>query len=390
MSKYKIGFWNYEKMGVIEAKKAVQDWKDAGFNLAMTFEYRADKDKPAQMIELLDECLAKGIKAIICDSRTRYRAYATVGAEKYRKGVEDVYAEFGYHPAVYALHIGDEPRAEMWENAINAFKIAKEIVKDKKLFINMFSTWITPDCKGIVGATYEEYEERLVDFVKQTGAEIISFDCYSQCSYTDKDFEQGEFLRNLHTFANVANRTGAELFVSLLSVGHWNYRVPTQDDFRWQINMAAAHGVTGIFWFYFYQRLLEENYREGPINLFGERTPTFDRMSFQNRFFMKYYADKLEDCRVDDISYFRKAYGGYPIFTGKHELKVIETLVNNCSLCVTRWKKADGKICYTVVNVDRELPTRIRLEFEGELAGQNQKYWLAPGQLLYIDENGVV
>ena len=154
--------------------------------------------------------------------------------------------------------------------------------------------------------------------------------------------------------------------------------------------MAAAHGVTGIFWFYFYQRLLEENYREGPINLFGERTPTFDRMSFQNRFFMKYYADKLADCRVDDISYFRKAYGGYPTFTGKYELKVIETLVNNCSLCVTRWKNVDGKVRYTIVNVSRELPTRIRLEFEGSLAEQSKKCWLAPGQLLFIDEDGIV
>ena len=71
MSKFKISFWNYEKMGVIDAKKAVADWKDAGFNLAMTFEYRAEVDSPAQMIELLDECQKKNIQAIVCDKRTR-------------------------------------------------------------------------------------------------------------------------------------------------------------------------------------------------------------------------------------------------------------------------------------------------------------------------------
>ena len=390
MSKYKISFWNYEKMGVIEAKKAVQDWKDAGFNLAMTFEYRADVDSPAEMIELLDECEKKGIKAIVCDKRTRYAEYMRVGEEKFREGVKKVVEEFGSHPAVYGFHVGDEPNGEAWESAISAFKIVRETANGKKGFINMFSSWITPECPDVIGTPLNEYEDKVVDFVRRSGADIVSFDCYSQCMYTEQEFEQSEFLRNLRMFASAAKRTGAELFVSLLSVGHWNYRVPTQDDIRWQVNMAAAHGVTGMFWFYFYQRLLEENYREGPINLFGERTEMFNKISFQNRFFMKYYAEKLEDCTVDDISYFRKTYGGYPAFTGKHELKIIEALVNPGSICVTRWIRKDGKPCYTLVNVDRQLPARIRIEFEGELASQNDKRWLAPGQLIFIDENGIV
>ena len=63
MDQFKISFWNYVKMGVLEAKKAVQDWQDAGFNLAMTFEYNSEKDTPSQMLELLDECQKKNIKA---------------------------------------------------------------------------------------------------------------------------------------------------------------------------------------------------------------------------------------------------------------------------------------------------------------------------------------
>ena len=55
MEQFKISFWNYVKMGVLEAKKAVADWKDAGFNLAMTFEYNAEKDNPAEMLELSEK-----------------------------------------------------------------------------------------------------------------------------------------------------------------------------------------------------------------------------------------------------------------------------------------------------------------------------------------------
>ena len=390
MSKFKISFWNYEKMGVIEAKKAVADWQDAGFNLAMTFEFRAEQDDPADMVELLDECERKGIQAIVCDKRTRYARYMEVGEEAFRAGVKQVVKEFGSHPAVFGFHVGDEPNGEAWESAINAFKIVRTEAKGKKGFINMFSSWVTPECPSVIGTPLEEYEDKVVDFVRRSGADIVSFDCYAQCMYTDRDFEQDEFLRNLRMFASAAKRTGAELYVSLLSVGHWNYRVPTQDDIRWQLNMAVAHGATGMFWFYFYQRLIEENYREGPINLFGERTEMFNKISFQDRLFFKYYAERLEDYRVDDVSYFRRTYGGYPKFTPAHELKVIETLVNNESICVSRWVNESGKVKYTLVNAGRELPTRIRVEFEGALASRNGSYWMAPGQMLIFGEDGVI
>lgn len=390
MGKFKISFWNYEKMGVIEAKKAVADWQDAGFNLAMTFEYRAERDNPADMVELLDECQKKGIEAIVCDGRTRYSHFMEVGEEAFRVGVKQAVKEFGSHPAVFGFHVGDEPNGEAWEAAVRAFQIVKEEAKGKRGFINMFPSWVTPECPSVIGVEVEEYENKVVDFVQRTGADIVSFDCYAQCMYADRDFEQDEFVRNLHMFANAAKRTGSQLYASLLSVGHWNYRVPTQDDVRWQMSMCVAHGVKGMFWFYFYQRLLEENYRGGPINMFGERTEMFNMISFQDRLFFKYYAPRLEDYEVDEVSYFRKTYGGYPKFTGNKELKVIETLVNNESVCVTRWVNADGKAKYTLVNVGRELPTRLRVEFDGVLSKNNGSYWFAPGQIMIFDEDGVV
>lgn len=390
MSKFKISFWNYEKMGVIEAKKAVADWKDAGFNLAMTFEYRAERDNPADMVELLDECQRKGIEAIVCDGRTRYSHFMEVGEKAFRAGVKQVVKEFGAHPAVFGFHVGDEPNGESWEAAVRAFQIVKEEAKGKRGFINMFSSWVTPECPSVIGVELDKYEDKVVDFVQRTGADIVSFDCYAQCMYTDKDFEQDEFLRNLHMFANAAKRTGSQLYASLLSVGHWNYRVPNQDDIRWQVNMCVAHGVKGMFWFYFYQRLLEENYRGGPINMFGDRTEMFNMISYQDRLFFKYYAPRLEEYEVDEVCYFRKTYGGYPKFTGDKELKVIETLVNNESVCVSRWVNADGNVKYTLVNVGRELPTRLRVEFDGALAKNNGSYWFAPGQMMIFDEDGAV
>ena len=53
-------------------------------------------------------------------------------------------------------------------------------------------------------------------------------------------------------------------------------RVPTQDDIRWQLNTAAAHGYTGFMWFYLYENEFDPwwGYRGSPINVWlgGKKT----------------------------------------------------------------------------------------------------------------------
>ena len=42
---FKIGFWNYVETGVLDPKKAVQDWKELGMTLPMTFNYNPQRHK---------------------------------------------------------------------------------------------------------------------------------------------------------------------------------------------------------------------------------------------------------------------------------------------------------------------------------------------------------
>lgn len=388
MHTYKIGFWNYEKMGVIGAEKAAGDWKDAGFNLAMTFEYDSQKNRPEEMIELLDECEKRGIRAIVCDSRTRFFHYLEAGREKFCEDAAAAVKQFGAHPAVYAFHIGDEPGGAEWEAAIESLKIVKAAAGKKKCFLNHFPVWHYDDqFEKYVGCKPDDYEDKLTDFVRRSGAEILAFDCYSQCSYTDREFRQHEFIRNLRMFSSVAKKTGAELFASVLSVGHLNFRIPSQDDLRWQLNMSVAHGATGVLWFYFYQRFLEQNYRKSPVDMFGERTETFANLAYENKVFFRYYAEKLSRCEIESVAYAGMSYGSLPVVSTNMELKEAETFINAVPLCVTRWRKADGAACYTFVNMHRELSTCLRLSFCETWVSRNGEHWLAPGQMLYVDEN---
>ena len=57
---------------------------------------------------------------------------------------------------------------------------------------------------------------------------------------------------------------------------------------------------------------------------------------------------------------------------------------------MTRWVRDDGSPAYTFVNMDRENPTKIRLAFEGSLSKHDRDVWIVPGQMVYIDEDGVL
>lgn len=394
-NRYHISFWNYQPTGLIDETKAVRDWKDCGINLPMTFEYDPARHDKARMLSLLDKCQEQGMQAIVCDARTTYRRLMAVGEKEFRKGVREAMEDFGGHPAVFGFHVGDEPDAPAWEYAVTAFRIVQETGPELTAFLNMFPYWEEPNFAEVLGCdgTMDGYAEKLADFVRRSGAKIISFDSYGQCAYFQREYYQDIHMKCLNIFSRVAKETGAELFVSLLSVGHWGYRVPTRDDIRWQLFSAIAHGATGIHWFQFYESPGPcGSYRESPVNRYGERTPTYTSLSAENRNFMHLFSGKLSRCTFDSVSHYGRPFGNFPLFDGSQELTRIEPVINtDISLAVTRWIDEDGDPCYTVTSLERELPTKIRVFFEAEgpLKGKYFEGWLCPGQMLYIDKDGL-
>lgn len=386
---YDFSFWNYQPVGFKDEKEAVAEWKDAGITLPMTFEYDPARHEKERMLRLLDECEKAGLRAIVCDARTRYHHLREVGEAQFREDVAAAAADFGDHPAVFGFHVGDEPDRHSWEYAVSAYRIVREAAPRLTPFLNMFPYWHGfEETMGV--STPEEYTELLVDFIRRSGATLLSFDSYGQCAYFDREYYQDCHILNLRIFGEAARRTGVRLFVSLLSVGHWGYRVPTQDDIRWQIYTAAAHGATGFHWFSFYQATLDGNYRENPVDMFGKRTRTFDAISYEDRVFLQFFAKKLAACSWEWVRYFSRPAGGFPLFTKDDTLLSVSVVVHETQVAVTRWKDKDGDPVFTFVNMDRELPTKLRLVFGGKLAPRSCDVWIVPGQMVYIDKERMI
>lgn len=384
MNRYNIGFWNYVQFGTTDIKSAVTDWKELGINLAMSFEYDPDKHKISDVYLLLDECLKADIKVILCDKRTIFLSLAEKGETEFQKGVKAACSDFAAHPAVFGFHIGDEPNKTQWNYAEKAFLTVKNCAPNLTPFINFLPYYLDDNFESFVGVKRENYKERISEFIQKTGAKLISYDFYGQCNYFDKDTAIDTYFKNLNLFREAAFDNDCIFFTSLLSVGHWGYRVPSEDDLRWQINTAVAHGAKGFFWFFIYERTLDGSYRGSPVDLFWEKTPMYDSLARQNHIFNDYFAAKLSDYELISVEHNLKNYGGTKLFSGNDLLKHISYVINPEPLAISVFQNKTGERCVTIVNLSQDKPSCVKFEFCDAFEKYNQTCWLAPGQLCYF------
>lgn len=384
---FSMGFWNYVNVGVLD-ETAVQDWTDLGMNLAMSFEYNHKENRPEQMLAVLDECERRNLKVIVCDRRCYFTTLAEVGEEAYTAGFAQAVKEFGSHPAVMSFHVGDEPGEFMLPHAKRACQIHRELAPHLTPFLNFLPFWIAPNFKDTLGVDNAGYEELLTEFVKEAGLEIVCYDCYSGATWRNRQMEISNYFFNLNLFRRVAEATGATLWTSLLSVGHWGFRCPTEDDLRWQIATSVAHGVTGILWFFVYERSLDSSFRVPPIDLFWERTETFEWLSRQNRSFMSYYAEKFSALRLVKVYHHLLQYGGTePFIFGKDEVIDYVTSSYDQPLIVSRFENQEtGRPTIVVVNNSQTEPTNVKVKLKAPYEyGDRGGDWLAPGQMMLIE-----
>lgn len=276
-TKYPIGFWNYTSTGEL-GPEAVKDWAELGMTMANSPEYWEGCDKNA-MLAILDECEKYGIRVIVCDHRARWGG-ASKDPAAYEKQFRAAYEDFGHHPAVIGFHVGDEPwRKESFADCIAAHNIQLKVAPELTPHLNFLPYWDGQED----GLGYETFAAWAEDMVKKSDLRILCYDCYVQMNPGGEGVDQ--YFKNLRKFSEAADAAGIVPWTTLLSVGHFRYRCPSEDDLRWQLNTAVASGMKGILWFFVYMRTPMSNYRLAPIDEFGERTETYAWMSRVNRHF---------------------------------------------------------------------------------------------------------
>lgn len=305
--KFPIGFWNYQpagKYGPEEAKR----WADCGMTLthSPTFVYgRSDK---AAFLALLDACQAVGVRLIVCIPSLVFRV--GFDAVAYRRDFTRAYEDFGRHPAVYGFSIGDEPSGkEQMAACVSAYHIQLEVAPELTPFLNFNPYWPNIENEALGGKAFDVWAR---EFTAETSCRLICFDHYSQMNPGVEGLDA--YFLSLKKYGDAARAAAVPLWATLLSVGHFRYRVPSEDDLRWQLNTAVASGCRGILWFTFYTMMPCNNYRGAPIDEFGEKSETYPRLSLVLRRFHAMYGDLLTTLTFRDTFHVVKSYGGFPLF----------------------------------------------------------------------------
>lgn len=375
-SDYKVGFWNYVDTGVRD-ENDVAMWKDLGFNLAMSYEFDVKRHDKAQMRKVLDECKRQGLCVIVCDKRTDYRGIFEKGKERFAQELREAIADFGGHEAVYGFHIGDEPGEDKnsIEAAAYAISVFKAAAPQLKAYLNFLPISDSIPC------TPSQYCDNWYRGMKDSGMDIVSFDYYGQCCYFDKEFFKDIYFQNLKEYKALAEKMGAEAWTCLLTVGHGSLRVPTQDDIRWQLNTAAAHGFTGFLWFFLYERFYDAwwGFRNAPIDRYWNKTDTYYKLLYENRTFLEYVVPVLSKYKFVRARHYNHCYGGFEKFVPDGGIKDLNIWINETAPLIVSEFENEEAVAYVIVNNSQTEPVRIRVDFADFVGREQASPWLVPG-----------
>lgn len=380
-SEIKFGFWNYVESGVF-GKEAVQDWADLHCNLPMSFNYDHTRHNKQDMLDILDACQEKGMKLIIRDTRTRFRTLERVGEEQFVRGVQEAYTDFGTHPATFGFFVGDEPRPDQNELYIKTVQLVMRHAPGLIPFGNLVPYWGGgSDYDMLVGAPEEEHTKLVEDYLRKTKVPLLGYDQYSQCLNEAHNQEVGisSYFLVLDKYNELAKKYGIPFYASLLSCGHWGFRLPTEDDIRWQIYTALAHGARGIIWFHLYQQDAGGSYVGlplcGPDRL---RTPLFEIISRQQYIFNCYYREIFDKLEMTAVYHTGHIYDPKKRFCADDVLLDVNGKFSYPTIITYYQETGTKQRWMSVVNAHQRLSNRIKLTFRD---GKVEQLWLAPGEM---------
>lgn len=384
-NKIKFGFWNYIESGVF-GKEAVKDWVDLGCNLPMSFTYDPERHDKRDMLDILDECERYGLKLIVCDKRTHFRTLRDIGKEEFISGVKAAKADFASHPAIFGFFVGDEPTFDEVDLFVDTIKIVLEEMPDLIPFGNLLPYWGGgSDYDMDIGAEEPVHTAAVEKILGESKIPLIAYDQYSQCLQSDRNVECGvnSYFYVLDKYFEITKKYGIPFYASLLAVGHWSYRLPSEEDIRWQIYTALAHGARGIIWFHLYQYGVGTSYVGNPmIGSKRMRTPTFDAIARQQYIFNEFYRDVFDKVTLEKVYHVGQIYDPTKRMC---EDDVLTSVKGDRSYptIVSYYREIDSdKRWLSIVNASQKFANKITLKFKN---GKISEFWLAAGEMKLME-----
>lgn len=379
-----LGFWGYRSFGSQDTKETVKMWKDAGFNVGLSFIYHTDDTCQDKMRELLDCCLENGLKVILYDDRIHCHRLGEMSEDDYERAVLRSVEEFGRHPAAGAFFISDEPNRDTLPLAEKAAGIVGRH-SPIPAFVNFFPMWRSKDYVDLVGVPGAEIDRLYTGFAQRSGLRCMAYDCYGAMNLREADTELDLYFDNLNTWHRIAAGAGLPLWTSLLCTGHWAFRQPTLTDMRWQVSTALAHGVQGIQWFMLYDN--EDRMGDSPIDKYNEKQPSYYDMRKVNREFSEDFGELIPRLELQEVYHFGSSKGRTPLYAEGYDpyLKSFQAKYRDHAVISRFRHTGTGRVWYMFVNSSREAGNEFSYRFAAPYEHLNGSRWLDAGRLCVVE-----
>lgn len=366
---YPIGFWNYPNIKETPVSEAAR-WKNCGMTLTQTPFFSYEKNDPTAMTAMLDAMAEAGVDAFVCISDLDFHRF--VGhPEGYRDIFARAYADFGKHPAVRGFFVGDEPLNDAEFAACQeAYRVMREVAPELTPLLNFNPYWHGMEYDLLNGEDFDGWIDR---FIRSSGCPLICYDCYWQMNPGEEGINM--YFTNLNRYVSAAKRNGIQVFNTVLSCGHFRYRVPTEDDLRWQLSTSVASGCNGILWFLYYGQHNCNNYRGSPVDELGEESATYTSLRRVQLLFHRRYGAMMAKLHFDRAWHFPRTYGNYPMYTTgalPHIRKM--TSDNDLPGMLSRFTDDDGQEYLVLVNNSQTESGLFTFHMDGGVK-QFTRYW---------------
>jgi hypothetical protein len=236
---------------------------DAGFTI--NFSYAPDVETVQKM---LDVGQSSGVKQF-------------VGLPDLARDPEAIAKRFKDHPALAGYYLTDEPGADQFA-AFGALTKRIQAVDDAHpCYVNLLPTYGNPGMWNT--PTYKQYVDR---FLAEVPVPMLSWDHYPvvRNGKTEADDQlRADFFQNLEICAVAARGAKRPMWAFVLATAHNPYPIPSVAHLRLQAFSNLAYGSQAIQYFlYWTVKSSQWNFHQGPIEVDGTRTPTYDRVKQVN------------------------------------------------------------------------------------------------------------
>lgn len=245
---------------------------------------------------MLDACQKYDLQAIVFDESVSGTNWSKpYDGDKACANLPSLIKKTVKHPAVMGYHLKDEPHATEFPELAKAVSKVNELAPGKWPYINLFPG------KG------DSYDKYLEDFATICKPAAFSYDRYSLLVEHEINTNFWSCLAQVRA---AALKHELPFWNIVLTSTHWGYRELTESDIRIQAWGSLVYGVKGLAYYKFISKELPildaadlGNFRNGPLDQFGEKTQTWHWLRNMNRQIQNLAPVYLK-LRSDDVYHF--------------------------------------------------------------------------------------